>query len=243
MIEDTDYRLGKNRLIEFSLQLLHYFGLWPKNDSTLVYTVVGYIFQAVTSLAWTIAKSIEAAMLEKRSDLILFVPTTIYTYSNIYRGFLIMWKHKTINTNLIVVSDLLLTKNEYETTQKKMNFFNKISLVYITFISLSLVSACLNPVLSHGNELPIPLWLPYNDWKHNRQDYIYALLFSYAGVASITILCAFTPIIVWYLILINSIKLEVFGQRLRKLGYKESKLNDSLNDLLHCIGRHREIVA
>ncbi len=241
MVEDKFYKFGKNKVIEVSLKLFHYFGMWPRHDSTLVYIIAGSIFQALTSWAWTIAKSIESVMLQKKSDLILFVPTTIYAYSNLYRGFLIMWKHKTINTNLIVASELLLTKNEYENVQKKMNFFSKISIAYVTFLSLSLVSACLNPVLSHGDELPIPLWIPFNDWKHDREDYIFALLFSYAGIASITILCSFTPIFVWYLILINSIKLEVFGHRLRKLGFMEP--NDCLNDLLHSIRRHQEIVA
>lgn len=240
---DKFYKFGKNRLIEVSLRLFYLFGMWRNNNSTIVYTIFGYIFQAITSLGWTIAKSIGTVMLEKRSELILLTPTTVYAYSNIYRGFLIMWKHDAIKTSLKDISDLLLTENEYETIQKKMKFFNKTSIGYTTFILLGLLSASLNPVLSNGKELPVPIWLPYNDWKENRQDFIYASIFSYAGIASIAIVCAFSPILVWYLILINSLKLEVLGQRLRVLGYKETESNVCLNGLRNCIQRHREIVT
>lgn len=239
---DKFYKFGKNRLIEISLCLFYLFGMWRRKNSTKVYIIFGYTFQAITSLGWTIAKSIATVMLEKRNELILLGPTTVYAYSNIYRGFLIMWKHNTINDSLNAISDLLLTKNEYETMQKKMSFFNKTSLAYITFMFLGLVSACLNPVVSNGKELPVPIWLPFNDWKENRQDYLFALLFSYSAIASVTIICSFTPIIVWYLIFINSIKLEVLGQRLRILGCRKTE-TEPLDGLLNCIRQYQEIFA
>lgn len=241
--DDKFYKFGKNKLIEISLQLFHVFGMWPKENSTIVYTIVGYIFQVLTSLAWTVAKSIATVMLEKKTELILFVPTTVYAYTFISRGFLIMWNHKTIDCSLNSISDLPLTENEYETVQRKMKFFNRTSIFYTTFISFSLVSACLNPLISNGKELPVPIWLPYNDWKRNRSDYLFALIFSYTAIAPITVLCSLTPIIVWYLLFINAIKLEILGNRLRILGSMERKANDSIMDLLNCVRRHQEIAV
>lgn len=241
MATDQLYRFGKNPLIELSLRLFYFVGMWPQSDSTIVYTVLGYTLQAFTSLAWTVAKSVATGMLETRSELILFLPTTVYAYSNVYRGFIIMRKHKTINSILNEISDLPLTKNEYEKVQQKINFFNKTSWAFILSMSLGLISACANPIITQGNELPVPVWLPFNDWKTNRLDYAVALVFSYAGIASFVVVCSFTPILVWYLIFINTMKIEILGERLRILGCEAA--NGSLEDLLNFIRRHREIVS
>lgn len=243
MSTDQIYKFGRNGLIEISLRLFYFIGMWPQKNSTVVYTVLGYTLQALTSLAWTIGKSIATVFLEKKSELILFGPTTVYAYTNIYRGFLIMWKHDTIESSLNEIADLRLTKNEYEKLQAKISFFNKTSVAYIMFISLGLVSACVNPIISNGNELPVPVWLPFNDWRNNNRDYAIALLFSYAGISSIVVICSFTPILVWYLVFINIVKLEVLGERLRVLDCDKNETHKSLESLLNCIRRHLEIVS
>ncbi|XP_037034427.1 odorant receptor 94a-like [Bradysia coprophila] len=66
--------------------------------------------------------------------------------------------------------------------------------------------------------MPVPIWLPYIYWQENDRDFIIALVFSVTGIATLTIPCAFTPIIVWYLLYATSLMIEVLGQRLQSLG-------------------------
>src|SRR6202012_3270723 len=99
------FKFGTNRLVKISLAILYWLGMWPRNNSTVIYTIVGYTFQGLTIVAWNIAKCIAAVMLEHKSELVLYAPACVYSMTSVYRGLIIMWKYKAIDTSLNAISD------------------------------------------------------------------------------------------------------------------------------------------
>lgn len=235
-------KFGTNTLVEASLTILYIFGTWPRKNSTVVYLIVGHVFQALTTFAWTIAKCIGTVMLEEKNEIIMLSASSIYCVVAAYRGFVFMRNYKAINTCLDVISEFSLSNVESEIIQQKIKTFSRTSTAYPAFYFLGIVSAFLNPVLSDGRVLPVPIWLPFVYWKDNDRDFYIALMFSAMGILSMVIVCAFTPVIVWYLMYASTLTLEILGRRLRNLGYEQTDQKEFTLNLLKNIQLHQAIV-
>lgn len=241
-MSDKVYKIGSNQLVKFTIWLNYMIGMWPKNDSTIIYRSLGFLYQSTTTFAWTIAKCIGTVFLADKNDVIMFTASSMYCVVAAYRAFIIMMRYKAIDVCLNSISEFSLSKAEYEMIQPKIKSFSKLSSTYTAFILSGLVSAFLNPVLSAERVMPVPIWLPYLDWKENERDFYIGLIFSALGISSMVVICAFTPIIIWYLIYVSSLVLEVLGHRLQNVGYEQKNHEQNLDDLIKCIRIHQDIV-
>lgn len=241
-MSDKDFKIGTNRLVKVTVSVSYFFGMWPKENSTIFYTIFGYMFQILTTFGWTLAKCIGTAFLQDKNEIILLTASSMYCVVAAYRAFIVMRKYKTIDICLKAISEFSLNKVEYEIMQRKIRKFSNMSSAYTAFILLGVTSALLNPVLSVERVMPVPIWLPYIDWQENERDFYIALIFSIMGIASMVVVCAFTPIIIWYLIYGSSLTLEVLGHRLQNLGYEQKNHEQTSSDLVKCIKLHQDIV-
>lgn len=236
-----DFKIGMTRLLKVTVWLSYIYGLWPRVNSTIIYTIYGYIFQLSTSVLWIILKTIASLLMDDLKLFILFNGTSCYGSVAVYRALALMRKYKNVDVCLNTISEFQLSKTEYEIIQPKMKTFSKLSSTYNGFIFIGMISAYLNPVLSAERALPVPIWIPFLNWEGNARDFYIVLTFSYISMNSVVHHCAFTPIIVWYLIHGSSLMIEVLGHRLRKLGHERKSSKKHYHDLVQCIKTHQEI--
>ncbi len=240
-MSDKILKIGTNRLVNVTLWLSYIIGIWPKSDSTIIYTIFGWIYQMLTTFGWTIAKSSASIWMEEKNEFIMFTAASMYCVVAAYRAFVFMRSSKTIDVCLNAVSGFRLTKVEYNIIQPKLKMFSKLSLAYTTFIFSGLISALLNPVLSAGKEMPVPIWLPFLNWKEYVRDFYIVLIFSVMGILSMVVVCAFTPIIIWYLIYGSSLMLEILSNRLQMLGHALKSDEENFVNFTECIKLHQKI--
>lgn len=185
------FKIGKNRLVTITMWLSYILGLWPRDNSTIIYVIVGYAYQSLTTFAWTVAKCIGTAFVQDNNEFIMLAASSMYCAVAAYRIIIILRKSKTIDVCLDAISEFHLTKSEYEMLQPKMKIFSYLSSTYTTFIFSGLVSAFLNPVLSVERVMPVPIWLPFIHWEENDRDYNIALVFSVTGIMSMVNACKY----------------------------------------------------
>jgi len=141
---DNVFEFGTNTLVKVSLNFLYIIEILPKKNSGLVYLVVGYTFQALTTFSWTIAKCIGTVLLEEKNEIIMLTASSIYCVVAAYRGFVFMRNYESINSSLNAISEFSLSHVEWEIIQQKIKRFSKTSTAYPAFYFLGLTSAFLN---------------------------------------------------------------------------------------------------
>lgn len=240
-MSDKICKIGTNRLVNVTVWLSYIIGIWPKNDSTIIYTIFGCIYQTLTTFGWTIAKTTASILMKDKNEFIMLTAASVYCLVAAYRTVIFMISCKTIDICLNAVSEFRLTKVEFDLIQPKLKMFSRLSSAYTTFIFSGLISALLNPVLSSNKTMPVPIWLPYVNWKENDRDFYIALTFSVLGILSMVVVCAFTPIIIWYTIYGSSLMLEILSNRLQMLGNVQKSDEENFSDLTECIQLHRKI--
>lgn len=226
MTSDT-LKFGSNSLINFSILAFNIFGVWPRNHSTVIYTIIGYAFHILFSAGWTVAKCIGTTMLEKRSDLILLGPSSLYCCMSTLRIFIVMYNFKNIKRNYDKIIGFEVNTEEFEDTQIKIKRFSRNSVAYVVFLFSALGSAVFEPFFKKERMMPIPIWFPL-DYRNNIMYFWIGYWFSFFGILSLVVLDSFIPIFIWFLIYSNALKLKMLGNRISKLGYDTTRENNRL---------------
>lgn len=236
---------GSNRLINFAIFIFHIFGLWPREHSTIIYTVMGYSFHIFFTAGWTVAKCIGTSMLQERSDLILLGPSTLYCILSVLRIFILMYNFDNIRKSFIQIRDFELNDQELRYIQQKIATFSKSSIAYVMFLSGSLGSAILTPFFEPEPVMPIPIWFPL-DYKNNVLYFWIGYWFSFLAILALVVLDSFSPIFIWFLMYGNALKLKLLSNRVSKLGYETADKKDDERTywtLYKFVKIHQKIVA
>lgn len=213
---------GSNSLINFSILTFHIFGVWPRSHSTVVYTIMGYLFHILFSAGWTTAKCIGTAMLGKRSDLILLGPSSLYCIMSTIRIFIVMYNFENIKKSYDQITEFAVNDDEFEAIRKKIKIFARNSVFYVVFLFSALGSAVVEPFFSQEPVMPVPIWFPL-DYKNNIIFFWIGYWFSFLGILSLVVLDSFLPIFIWFLIYANALKLKMLGNRISRLGYEKAE--------------------
>ncbi len=238
---DRIFKIGTTKLLDIHLWYSYVLGLWPRKNSTLFYIIYGYIFQILITFGWTLAKCIETALTQGKSEIIFLTATSLYCVVGTIRTFVILRRNQAIGVCIDAISEFPLNRVEREIAQPKIKAFAFWSGAYFSFICVAFLSTFILPIISPERALPVPIWLPLN-WKENGRDFGIAVAYSMAGIFAVLNACGLSSILVWYLLYGCSVTLEVLGHRLKNVGHKENKQKENLNELVECIKIHQGIV-
>lgn len=141
----SNCKFGSNSLINFSILAFHIFGVWPREHSTPIHTVLIYLFKILCSAGWTIVKCICMRMLEDRVDLIsLESSSRCCTTTSLLHIFNVLYNFKNIQKSFDQIREFELSYRESRYTQGNMKTFstNSVALcVVFVFSALGLAVA------------------------------------------------------------------------------------------------------
>lgn len=213
-------KFGSNGFINFAITAFHVFGVWPRQHSTKLYTIIAFAFHTFFTAGWVTFKWFGTAMLDKRAEIILLAPTSLYASMSTLRIYIVMFNFLKIKRSFEEITEFQLkTDHEREFVQKKVKRFSRSSVAYVIFMFSALGSALVAPIFEKERVLPVPIWFPL-DWKNNLLYYWFAYIFSTLGQLSLVVLNSFVPIFIWFLMYGNALKLRLLGDRVSKLGYQ-----------------------
>lgn len=145
-------------------------------------------------------------------------------------------------------------REEFNEVNDKIKAFIK----FVSSFQLMIVSAVLTmiiialPIISNEKRLPLNIYVPLN-WKTN--DIYYWLTFAFNTYeASITIVCTFFNVLIWYMMMACMIQYQVLGNEFKNLGFNNQakqdnkreisvseKQNAFLHELIQLIKRHQHL--
>lgn len=108
-------------------------------------------------------------------------------------------------------------QEEFNKTKAKIKPFLTFLQCFLSLIVIGSVVACIAPIFSYGESLPLNIRFPFN--FHHKMSIKYGIAYIY-GVSGIA-LCALTTFyttLIWYIMLNYSIKYQLLGQKMRDLG-------------------------
>ncbi|KAJ6641758.1 putative odorant receptor 71a [Pseudolycoriella hygida] len=161
-------------------------------------------------------------MLEKRAEIILLAPTSLYASMSTLRIYAVMFNFKRIKRSFDEITEFeLKSEMESEFIRKLISRFARTSVAYVIFMFSALGSALVAPIFEKERVLPVPIWFPL-DWQNNLFYYWLAYIFSTLGQLALVVLNSFIPIFIWFLMYGNALKLKLLGDRIATLGYQST---------------------
>ncbi len=134
IVENT-LTFGSNNFINFAITAFHIFGIWPRKHSTIFYTIIAFAFHTFFTAGWTTAKCIGTAMLEKRAEIILLAPTSLYASMSTLRIYIAMFNFKRIKRSFDEITEFELKNGEEsEFVLKNVKRFSRSSVAYVIFM-------------------------------------------------------------------------------------------------------------
>lgn len=241
-------KLGIATGVETVLKIFNLFGLWPSEHSSVsrwsswIYgfyglsVVVIFLFLFDTSLF--VAVFFLDAIEEITSHLCLSL-TLIALFGKILNFKFFCQRIR----NLLREGEEFELENEDETNfvREKMSFFNK--LTWFLFVSANISNAfnSMAAFIAGGDHLPLLAWFPF-DWRSN---YVSLSIYQVIGLFIQTNLNVSTDLFAAYLMYVASIRLELLGARLVKLGKFEGKGRwvqpDQTKSLVQCAAFYNQI--
>ena len=212
---------GISRILVFFFFI---FGLWwPKKRLATLYQVFGLIFQTVFSFLYTMFMLINLVMLTDMNKLAnsMYMPLTelalFFKIANFfYRNRLMQGLLQTVN-EFVLESD-----DEIELVKRKITGFFRVLIYYFICVNWAGLNADVSALAAKDPQLPFPAWYPV-DWSHNRRDYWIAFTYQAIGMiisSNLNITIELFPI---FMLFIISVKIDILGMRLQKLGLMQNK--------------------
>ncbi|XP_037040272.1 putative odorant receptor 71a [Bradysia coprophila] len=120
--------------------------------------------------------------------------------------------------NLLRTSETfqLESDREVEFVDQKMVPFNKLCNCVYCFSNLAIAFNSIEAIVSAEARLPYAAWFPF-DWKSNSTTYALVCIYQVVGMVIVANLNLSIDLLSVYLMHVTSVKLEILGNRLRKL--------------------------
>lgn len=253
------YKIEMNNLISQILQSFYRLGLWDSSDRTTFSEFGRKLFHCLYMLCFFASLVAAAYLSNDNEDTVYNLAIAVANFLEVFRLFKIICGKNSIVAFLQCLScHSTSDSKEFVLINKKIKLFARFARCVILFVTFAFAFGMILPVVLQQKILVFNVAVPLN-WKNS----IFSYLISHAFVLGGCFYGGFSmsiSIIIWYLMVNCSIKYEVLGNQLRKLGVendsKETKLNTVekqvkisekekqkmyLKDLIEAIKTHRNI--
>lgn len=107
--------------------------------------------------------------------------------------------------------------------QFRTRIFLILTLAYLCSVHLSVYASVMIPLLDGGKNLPFSGWYPGFEWKYNQRDYWIVYIYQSFGSFITANLNVGIDAYYYFVILILSAQVNIYGNRLRSLQFDEMK--------------------
>lgn len=199
------------------ITIFHRLGMW-RNETNFRH-VAWKFFNIIFSVSFVISL-VSGGFLndDKEMSSFLFslaITATVTTFKITH----ILWKNKEISSFLRnIVSHSIEDYEEYVQVNRKLNNFMKFRVFFISMLSIAVILfiVLILPIFSNEKKLLIDIGFPL-DWRNS--EFVYWLANAYVFLCCLfSVVSYLFTIIIWYLMLNCSIKLQILGSQFRNMG-------------------------
>lgn len=210
------YRVEVYNRIKQIKTIFQCFGWWDHDHGTIwiqrmqCFVFVFYICCPVSMLAG-------AVITNDRKESVSLTTVGIASSVHVFRLFCIIWRKSEILSFLHQVDSLTTDdREEFSRINSKLEYFITFSkcLVVSVFFALYLFLAA----AALDKQLPFNIGFPL-DYRTSETGYWTAFAYLAIQILYTTVICLFT-VTIWYLMLIFSIKYELLGKQMQRLGIR-----------------------
>nr|QGW45403.1 odorant receptor 30 [Bradysia odoriphaga] len=237
------YTIRAHPIISQVITVLQIFGMWHKNEEPISLRMGKKMINSIISVSFLVSLFSGAFLSDDMNESVYLSAATVGIALLVVKLGYILSKQHEINEFL---NDICVHSiedvNEFDEINIKLENFAKFCYVnlFSLLLGISLFIITSLPFFSSERRLPFNIAFPL-DWKNSTVGYCLAHTFVVVAVIFAMVVSFFT-IIYWYVMFNCSIKYQLLGNRLRKLGSKKSAAkNVFAEDIKTLIESHRSI--
>lgn len=238
-------KIGKPRICKIMLTILRFFGLWLP-ESTLFYRIYSALLHFIFTFCYTSAMVTALFFSPSTNETLTAIGMIMALIALNIKVLNIYMNHQMIRRCLVFIEEFeLLNKEEERRKTERVRMFTIVAAILYCTGNTAGMSVFL--AAHRGRVLPYVAWYPF--------DLSFWWLYSYqvAGMVMLSNVNMTMELLPSYLMYMVSIKMEILGERLRKLGngvhnvdgYMEQETQTQLKEsvkLSQCIRTHQSIL-
>lgn len=232
------YNIERNTRINQIIGGFHRFFMWRNEKESTCLDITRKLLYLISYMTFPISLALGGFLSDDENEAIYLVAAAIPQAVGTVKLAYILWKKKEISAFIDDSSvHSIVNYDEFTQISNKLQNLMKFSSCFIsanvmgigTIIFLSL------PVFTSENRLPVNIAFPL-DWKNSLFAYWLAYAYFFFAATISMVIISFNAVL-WYLMLNFSIKYQILGNELRKMGVgitanEKSKLSNSKNQTL-----------
>lgn len=212
--------IGSNKQSLHLTSLLYKFGVWPKNIKSISYKCYAFVVQLVFSFGYTVCLSGAVAESADFQEATVSIPLSLSCLIICTRITNFYVNNDSMQERLNEIHRFeLWNRDEQSFIANRLKGFNRLSLAFSVTIYFCLLTQLIVPLFLSDIKLPLPIWFPL-DWQHNSLHFWIVYVYSSMAIFVIGHMVMLLQIYTCYLMFMNTIKFEVLGMRLSRLGHQ-----------------------
>lgn len=238
MSENVKKFLVHTGLITRRSEIIFYvIGLWPKDHSSILYKLYGIFIFITFYISYFLAIVLKMIFTTKFVEKIHLSLVTFSICTILYRMLLFFKKREQIQHLTSMITDYSFDdRTEFTSVNTKIKTYERYAYMLMYVPAFGLVLFMFAPIISNTHVLIINIWVPFN-WQDS--SLTFWIVCTYSVICLSCLVIAFQPsLVIWYTMLNISIRYELLGYKLTKLG---NGAGDFKKDLIELVEEHRKI--
>lgn len=222
-------------------RIVYYFGLWPRDNSTIYFKIYGVSVFFTFYPVYAVAIALGAVVAENFAEKMFLVMCTMSGCCLMLKIIHFYRNREDIQKLFHEMDDYTVDDQiQYDEINRKIRKFIEFKAIMFRVFYYGVCLQLLVPFIMQENIFAIKIWVPI-DWTHNNIAFwiinVYTLICIQFYVVAVEL-----SVIVWYLMLNFSIKYEMLGYQLMNLGKSDDGCSVQFKtNLVNCIESHRKI--
>lgn len=225
-------------IIKRSEFLFYILGLWPKDNSSILYKIYGISIFVTFYVSYLVATALGMLFSTNFVEKIHLSLVTFSAFAVMYRVLIFYRKKEQIQHLTSMINDYSIDDGkQFTSINEKIKTFEKYAYLLMYVPAAGVLMIMFVPMISNSKVLIINIWVPID---LEQSSLAFWIACAYSSICLSFIVTAFQPsLVIWYTMLNISIKYEILGNKLMKLG--NGTAGQFEMNLIDLVKEHRNI--
>ncbi|XP_037050332.1 odorant receptor 94b-like [Bradysia coprophila] len=243
------YTITIDKTFEFFMKIYYTTGIWPRKDESLLRQSAKRLFYASFGVFFPIIFVLNSIFCEDPDESLFSVQMAIIVSIFYLRFLYALFTKSSILEFLAQLDHYIESRKEYEQINQKTNKFITFVRSYVAMLWLTAFVLIISRLPLFSSDRGLPYFISFS-WNDSEIIYWLAFLFMTLEICVFSISATFTPFC-WYLLLNFSIKYDMLGNSLKRLGrggvkmvntvYSKKKNNQFIEEITVQIKNHVDL--